>query len=352
MLHRVVLIALAALVMVSSSVAALGTAGAAPAKARSSGADCVLIDTDFDIDDMMAIPLVIGNRPVAGIITSEGYTKPRGGAAALSRLVAEPGQRNIPIIVGASSHRSTSSIRHQWGQFVLDYRAMMNRLNDFLPVPLRLARPERPQYERRVAHAVAGCRSIDIEIIGTFTSFIHYSPRIRSKINKVVIMGKPLRGDQSQRPGNFSFNCEYDMPACKLAFNRQLPGLRYAYVDVPRTHCDETPSASGCAGKVYGPTLSMVEHLRNPGLPHTLKQVLLNHPSSWAIDRWEESGFGGKSLLWDQSASLYLLKPDSFHKVGGGGGHYETTRSPAAFRHQWTRLTDRAVRYRTSRALR
>jgi len=35
---------------------------------------CVLIDTDFDIDDMMAIPLVIGHKHVAAIVTSEGYT--------------------------------------------------------------------------------------------------------------------------------------------------------------------------------------------------------------------------------------------------------------------------------------
>ena len=76
---------------------ATGLAVATPAQAaylKSSA--CTLIDTDFDIDDMMAIPLIIGNRYVAAIITSEGYTLPAEGAGALSRLIAEPEQRSFP----------------------------------------------------------------------------------------------------------------------------------------------------------------------------------------------------------------------------------------------------------------
>ena len=52
---------------------ATGLAVATPAQAaylKSSA--CTLIDTDFDIDDMMAIPLIIGNRYIAAIITSQG----------------------------------------------------------------------------------------------------------------------------------------------------------------------------------------------------------------------------------------------------------------------------------------
>ncbi len=49
---------------------------------------------------MMAVPLAIGSRRVAGIVMSEGYTLPRKGAAALERLITQPLQRKIPIIVG------------------------------------------------------------------------------------------------------------------------------------------------------------------------------------------------------------------------------------------------------------
>ncbi|MFN8126301.1 MAG: nucleoside hydrolase [Candidatus Nanopelagicales bacterium] len=312
MLRRIALIALAALVMLSSSVAALGTVGAAPAQ-ESSGADCVLIDTDFDIDDMMAIPLVIGNRPVAAIITSEGYTKPRSGAAALSRLIAEPGQRTIPIIVGAASHLTRSRIIDHWGRFVLDYRALMNRLNDFLPVPLRLSRPQGPRYERQVAQAVAGCRSVDIKVIGTFTSFVHYSPRIRSKINQVVIMGKPLRGDTSQRPGN--------LLQLRVRHARLQAGVRPAAARPRSTPTWMSPArivttlptpraapAGLRADPVDGGPVAQsgtAVHAQ-AGTPEPPRQ--LGHRSLGGV------GLGGKSLLWDQSASLYLLKPDSSTK--------------------------------------
>ena len=52
---------------------ATGLAVATPAQAaylKSSA--CTLIDTDFDIDDMMAIPLIIGNRYIAAIIIIQG----------------------------------------------------------------------------------------------------------------------------------------------------------------------------------------------------------------------------------------------------------------------------------------
>jgi len=52
----------------------LAILGANNASAQPSS--CVLIDNDYDIDDMMAIPLVIGNKYVAAIIQSEGYTFP------------------------------------------------------------------------------------------------------------------------------------------------------------------------------------------------------------------------------------------------------------------------------------
>ena len=52
---------------------ATGLAVSAPAQAAYlKSSTCTLIDIDFDIDDMMAIPLIIGNRYIAAIITSQG----------------------------------------------------------------------------------------------------------------------------------------------------------------------------------------------------------------------------------------------------------------------------------------
>jgi hypothetical protein len=311
---------------------------------------CTLIDTDFDIDDMMAIPLVIGNRHVAAIITSEGYTLPADGASALSRLIAEPGQRQIPVIIGASSNLPPADIKAEWGQFVLDYRTMMGTAFALLSAPLPPSAPARNDFVAEVAAAMSDCSSVDVLVIGTFTSFIHYSPEIRSRIRNVVIMGMPMRGDPTQRPGNFSFNCEYDMKACQTAFDGQLPGLRHFFVDPPRTDFDKDPV--GHQATVYGPTLAMVEGLSSRGLPNALKQALLGTVRDgslgpavkgadyWAIDCCFRAG--GKSLLWDQSAALFLVHPDAFEQVGG---HLEPKLPAEDFRRLWTESTNAATRY-------
>ena len=306
---------------------------------------CVLIDTDFDIDDMMAIPLVIGNKHVAAIVTSEGYTKPDLGAAALSRLIAEPNQRHIPVIIGQSTHLDEKKIISDWGQFVLQYRELMNRLNHFTDSAMPPSSGQ-ADYKNQVAKAVTECKTVEVLIIGTFSSFVNYSPLIESKINHVVIMGKALEGDTTQRPGNFSFNCEYDMPACKKVFYEQLPKYKYTYVDVPRSKCDTTPNQEGCKGTVYGPTLEMVKNLDSEGLPNTLKQVLLGHAESWNLDTWPNKRYGGKSLLWDQSAALYMVYPEIFKKLGGPEGHFEAAISPQAFRAKWTEATNEAKTYK------
>ena len=56
-----------------------------------------MVDTDFDIDDLMSIPTVIGARHVAAVVTTEGFTQAPMGASAVERLIAEPGQRRIPV---------------------------------------------------------------------------------------------------------------------------------------------------------------------------------------------------------------------------------------------------------------
>ena len=306
---------------------------------------CVLIDTDFDIDDMMAIPLVIGNRHVVALITSEGYTKPELGAAALSRLIAEPNQRHIPVIIGASTHLDENKILSKWGSFVLQYRELMNRLNHFatLAMPPAIVNSD---YTDQVLRTVSNCKSVEVLIIGTFSSFVNYSSKIESKISRVVIMGKALEGDATQNRGNFSFNCEYDLSACKKVFYEQLPKYQYVYVDVPRSKCDNAPNRDDCKGTVYGPTLDMVNNLDSQGLPNTLKIVLLENPDSWNMNTWPNKIYGGKTLLWDQSAALYMIYPELFKKIGGPGGHYEAAVSPEEFRAKWTQATNQAKTYK------
>jgi inosine-uridine nucleoside N-ribohydrolase len=320
--------------MAASTLVHAGVAAAAPADS------CVLIDTDFDIDDLMSIPTVIGARHVAAIVTTEGYTLAPIGASAVSRLVAEPGQRAIPVIVGAQTGVPDAEIADHIGSYVLDYRALMGRLNNFLPTELPPT-PTQSDYVQQVVDAVAGCPQVDVLVLGTFASFVDYSPAIRDKIGRVVITGRPLEGDPELEVGE-SFNCVYDHASCATAFHDQLPGLDHVFVDVPRSACDTTPNKAACVGTVYGPTLAMARALGPVGLPNTLKQILLNDSDTWAIDTWEKSGYGGRTMFWDQSTTLALLAPSLFRPVGA---HLETVLSPVDFQHKWTELTNLSATY-------
>ena len=143
------------------------------------------------------------------------------------------------------------------------------------------------------------------------------------------------------------------MTACTTAFEKQLPGLKFYYVDPPRTDFDKNPV--GHENFVYGPTLKMVDGLEKRGLPNTLKQALVGTvrdgslgPSVKGADYWAIDccfAAGGKSLLWDQSAALFLLHADVFKKVGGAGGHYEPTVTPEQLRNFWTQDTNKSVDY-------
>ena len=339
---------------------------------------CVLIDNDYDIDDMQAIPLVIGNKYVAAIIQSEGYTLPEEGAAAVEQLVNnlpdQPNQRKIPIIVGGKQGANgKQDVPYPWLPF---FRSMMNLSNGLLsslPTPA----PTDPAYVQKVVNAVSNCTNVSILIIGTYTSFINYSPAIANKIDRVVIMGQPI-GDESRTPGRESFNCRYDEPACRTAMN-QLQQFKSFFVDIPRIEgCDTANPPVSC----YSPSYEMVAGndgaggISGLGLPNRLKNALINdiqcqsfytepgkegNPCT-SLSTWVPAdvvaGPGGEMLLWDQTAAIFLINPDIFslyyplNNPSIGGKHYEPNlvnnsheETVARLRTLWTQYTNSSTNF-------
>jgi len=276
---------------------------------------CVLIDTDFDIDDMMAIPVVTGSRNVKAMIVSEGYTLAPQGASALARFIAEPGQRSPAIIVGASYPGTRDIKKWPWLQ---DMRNAMHRSNDLLSKPLTPKVEKNHNFTAEVTKSLEGCKSVSILIIGAFTSFVEYSPAIRDRVTSIVMQGRPYISDKYGDKPRLSFNCDYDIESCKTAFE-QMKGLNPTWVDVPR---DAKPP--------YSPTIQMVDGLDNYGLPGTLKAALMSNQHYWRLEYLTN---GNQSRLWDQLAALYMLHPEDFHL---NAGHMEPTPSPAVMQKMWT----------------
>lgn len=344
---------------------------------------CVVIDNDYDIDDMMAMPLVIANRRVAAIVQTEGVTLPVHAAPAAHALINHSdlpvGASPIPIVVGGHQMQPPDPRRWPWVGF---FRAMMNRSNGLLAVQPR-PWPQDPAYPLAVARAVANCQRVTVLLTAPFTSFIRYGPLITHKLDRVVITGTPL----DDRPGQLAlntFNCLYDLEACRVA-NGQMQATKSFYVDLPhspdcrtltankRTHC-YTSSYAMVAGHLQGEGRRS-GGLLNQGLPGRLKRALINtircaslyttpqastRPCS-SLSTWEPaaaaSGPADRVLFWDQSTALFLLDSSRFAfkdpdaQSAGGVGHYEPRlvdgshhRTANALRAFWTDATNRGAK--------
>lgn len=311
-----------------------GGAGTAPSLATPRPGSCVVIDNDYDIDDMMAMPMVIAHRRVVAIVQTEGYTRPAEAAPAVDALIngLPPRPSPIPVLVGARQSRSPDLSSWPWLPF---FRAMMNRSNGLLAAPAP-PWPETGRYPQALARAVAGCDRVSVLLTGPFSSFIHYLPWIRSRVDQVVISGRPL-SPAGGGPGGNAFNCSFDLSACRAAVPLLPPGGA-AFVDLPGG--PECQPGAAAIDRCFMPDLAMVAGgeggggLPPRGLAGRLRRALINpircsalyttpgtlgHPCS-SLSTWEPQavarGPGGRMLLWDQATALFLLVPDRFSTVG------------------------------------
>jgi hypothetical protein len=226
----------------------------------------------------------------------------------------------------------------------------MNRINDLLPEPVTEA-PENPNYVQDVVNATSSCANVSVLVIGTFSSFVNYSPAIKSKISSVIIMGRPLYPSRFNNDGslNYSFNCEYDLAACEAAFT-QLQTLNPAWVDVPRP-----PSSD----PQYRPSREMVNALVLAGLPNALNRALMSNLHTWDYEEMKiiNGGPGGNSLMWDQSAALYMVYPEAYSQkfADGQSGSFWTPENgaywtpdkvtPSRLNQLWTEATNKAINF-------
>lgn len=307
-----------ALGLAVSGAVALEAPKKAPVPQAAKGVACTVIDTDFDIDDIMALLPVLQARHVAAIIATEGAALAAPGAMAASKLTAVAGRKSVPVIVGESYPGTRDVSRWKW---LPAMRADMHRANGLLTTEIQ-PEPQTLSLVERVKQAVAGCNRISLLIIGPFTSFQHYGPALRARIDRVVMQGRPYYSKE-EGDGSHTFNCEYDLAACKRSFPT-LQKLRATWVDVNKKA--EAP---------YSPTHDMVDGLRKDGLAGSFRASVLAIPTNWEANPQT----GNKSFLWDQLAALYFLRPDLYHKVGA---HMQAKPSATEMRRLWTDLSNRA----------
>ena len=265
---------------------------------------CVIIDTDWDIDDMMAIPSILANRHVAAIVTTRSVSLPSVAAdglhAFLSPFFGETSlaDLSIPVIEGLGV--SSPLDDKPW---LPPLRASQARINDFLSVPYEPSEEPVPALEVRgaVATAVETCDNVELLLIGPFTSYVAYADVLGDRVSRVVMQGRPAEGTPPDVMPSRSFNCGYDADACAEAYPDLLRSNPY-WVDVPRG-----------GPEAYQPSLEMVMGLEPEGLPGALREVLLGDQHTWNPTMLRP---GASSLLWDETAAQFLLDPSGFQRNG------------------------------------
>jgi inosine-uridine nucleoside N-ribohydrolase len=274
----------------------------APARADGGpGAEpCLVIDTDVGLDDFRAVAVVAPERAPQAVVVTEGIAAVPGGSTAMAMFLASA-PSSAPVIPGLAAADPPD---YDW---LPDVRAGAERLNFFLAQAVPFAGKAQGMTDALV-EATRHCGSIDVLVLGPWSSFVQYAPALGNKIGRVLASGRPLA---ENNPDNF--NCVYDQAACEAA-DLLLRGRTVAWVDLP---ADASPIPS------YQPTLEMIERLAQAGMPGVLRAALLLDPSQWLGTR-----------LWDDTAALYLLAPQGF---AVHGAHLEPTVNEETLRRRLVR---------------
>jgi Inosine-uridine preferring nucleoside hydrolase len=294
--------------------------------------ECVIIDTDADLDDIRAIAALVGSKQVIAIVTTEGIARSKEGASAVEHFLQRIGA-NIPVIPGELPNPERD---YHPDPDLPKWRDAAEHLNGTFPNLSQ--RPE--DAPGSIATALislvkkrSDCHHLELLIIGPWTSFMRYGPELLDRVDLIVAQGRPEPDELEGQPAGF--NCRYDLNSCLSAYDllvgrrlRMDRHLQANWVDIPQSpvscgSAEPGVDAEGAKVHPFRPTLEWAGQLHEAGgAAAAVSEILVKNPASWS----------GTSL-WDDLAALYLLRPDLF---APRGGHLEPCVSAETVRHLLT----------------
>lgn len=295
------LVALLSLAFLLGSASTPFTAAAGDSQAQH--ATCLVVDTDAGLDDYRAIGALLPGRDVTAVVVTEGISGVPGGSTATSMFLGS-GQDAPPVIAG---HASPTPPDYDW---LPAARAGAERLNYFLGASVPYA-GQPADLRRELLAAVQGCHTVDVLVLGPWTSFNSYAKVLGYRLGDVVVSGLPIAENHVD-----NFNCEYDLAACRGADKALRLADSAVWVDLP-------PSTDFS----YDPTEEMIGRFEQVGLPGVLRAAMLQTPAEWV----------GFTRLWDDAATLYVLDRRNFARVGK---HVEPKIGEDRFRELLIRATN------------
>jgi hypothetical protein len=257
-------------------------------------AQCLIIDSDGNIDDLRALAMLVPMRHVVAVITTDGMVNAHRGAATIARfldLMKLPIARQPAVIVGQS--RAVQDEAAPTWDWLEPAREDMQRTYDALGTltgtSIRLIDPKsNSELVQVVKKSVKGCSSVGLLMIGPWSSFTIYNQAIEKPWAFVVSQGRSI--EDPMNPEWDRVNCKMDMTSCKAALQiRKESGI--IWVDLPG------PGSSFPIDDAFFKRLGQTSGAK------ALTTLMRNLNLSQAQHQW------------DDMPALYLLYPQAFKRV-------------------------------------
>jgi hypothetical protein len=255
---------------------------------------CLVVDSDANIDDMRALAMLGQYYRIAAVITTAGMQSPSAGAATLTRFLDSA---KIPAtVIQGHTRGANTSTQPDWG-WLEHSRADMARID----AALSQMSPSKPRFltpinelelSRIVSNAVEDCAGIGMLVLGPWSSFAAYRTFVdknKEPAKFIVSQGRSI--EDPDKPDWDRVNCHFDLAACQMNI-RSLGKDAITWIDLP-----------------------------GPGIPFPVDQEIISKIGETSASRALKEVMDRASIMepqeqWDDMPAMFLLRPDAFKREG------------------------------------
>lgn len=238
---------------------------------------CTVIDHDGSFDDLRAIMALNCNSKVTHILFSEGVTRPHSSFKNYQFL------KNIYFPKSTTQAYNGVEINKSLNTFWRKVRTRDEALNGFLKNDLKVSQDAIKELDFLAKDLLNRCSSVDVVILGPYTSAVQYLPKIDNILNTVYTFG-------NSNPKYF--NCWYNKNSCTSVFTQFFKKIRG--VELPKTDGNRNQ---------YTYSYNFVDQLKSNQNLNILYQIFHADKSGWQ---------NKEVLFWDDAVALFYLKPHLF----------------------------------------
>ncbi len=266
--------------------------------------NCAIIDTDFGVDDLRAISMILPQYNYSILVATEGQTRSAYGVKIGERyLQTVIGHYNGDIFEGKSSPKPLKT------EALKDRRESLETMNHLLPMRIA-ALSSHKVGDSDFKQQIQSCRQVTVFLLAPYTSFHAYKDLL-PKGTKAYSSGT----FPSPKNKDLGFNCQYDTAAC-FAMNPSIQKFDIKFFKL-------SPKYS------YYLTRTEIGKLKETDVEMLLKDI---HNANFTT--WDSPN----EQMWDDAVALYLYAPEKFQNKGR---QYYPKMKPEQFRASWSQAMEK-----------